>query len=48
MDQRKPEQSDGAVPAPAKSDWSRPEVDRLVAGGAEATDGSDTDGVTLS
>jgi hypothetical protein len=31
-----------------RAEWTRPEVDRLDAGGAEGTDGSDTDGVTLS
>ena len=39
---------DGATSAQPRSEWSRPEVDRLIAGGAEATDGADTDGVTLS
>lgn len=48
MDQRHPEQIDDATSARPKEEWSRPEVDRLIAGGAEATDGADTDGVTLS
>lgn len=47
MDQQHPEQIDGATSAEPR-EWIRPEVDRLIAGGAEATDGADTDGVTLS
>ena len=48
MDRKQPEEMAGAAPARPRPEWSRPEVDRLIAGGAEATDGADTDGVTLS
>jgi hypothetical protein len=39
--------SGAAASAERKSEWTRPEVDRLLAGGAEATDGADTDGADL-
>ena len=49
MDQQHPEQIDGAVSAAPRSEWTRPEVDRLVAGGAEAAGDTSTDGIdTLS
>ena len=30
-----------------KADWTRPEVEKLIAGGAEAADGADVDGTDL-
>ena len=33
------------APAEAKLGWIRPEVDRLVAGGAEASTGADIEGL---
>jgi hypothetical protein len=48
VDERQPESIDGCASQVRKAEWSRPEVDRLLAGGAEATDGADTDGPTLS
>ena len=49
MDQgQHPGQNDGVTEQP-KPEWSRPEVDRLVAGGAEAAGDTSTDGIdTLS
>jgi hypothetical protein len=41
------EQQQDRIVAPApmerKAEWTRPEVDRLLAGGAEASDGADID-----
>lgn len=48
MSERQYEQTDRPDSVKRKAEWTRPEVDRLLAGGAEATDGADTDGVTLS
>ena len=48
MSERQNERMVEPVSAERKAEWTRPEVDRLLAGGAEATDGADTDGVTLS
>jgi hypothetical protein len=47
VEERQREAIDGPE-AECKTEWTRPEVDRLLAGGAEATDGADTDGATLS
>lgn len=48
MSERQYEQTGEIDSVERKTEWTRPEVDRLLAGGAEATDGADTDGVTLS
>jgi hypothetical protein len=48
VSERQYEQTDRPDSVKRKAEWTRPEVDRLLAGGAEATDGADTDGVTLS
>lgn len=45
MDQKRPESIGGAAPDRPKSEWSRPEVDRLIAGGAEASAGADIEGL---
>ena len=48
MDEQEPQKIDGPESAEPKEEWVRPQVDQLRAGGAEATDGADTDGPTLS
>jgi hypothetical protein len=48
MDERQQEERDGPASGARKAEWTPLEVDRLVAGSAEATDGADSDGVTLS
>lgn len=45
MDQKRPEHIDETAPARLKPEWTRPEVDRLVAGAAEASAGSDVEGL---
>lgn len=45
MDQKQPEQVD--VDTEAKTEWTRPEVDRLNAGGAEAGGSTSTDGIDI-
>ena len=47
MDQQQPERIDGAAPAQPKPEWSRPEVDRLVAGAAEGSNDISTDGIDI-
>lgn len=43
------EQVEDAASAEPKAEWTRPEVDRLIAGGAEAAGDTSTDGIdTLS
>jgi hypothetical protein len=44
VSERQHESMDEPVSAEPKIEWTPPEVDRLLAGGAEATDGGDTDG----
>ena len=48
MDHQRPEQTGGVTSAEPREEWIRPEVDRLVAGGAEAADINSTDGVQTS
>jgi hypothetical protein len=49
VNQQQPERIGEALPAQERlAEWVRPEVDTFIAGAAEATDGADTDGVTLS
>ena len=45
VDQERPEPIVEAVPARRKAEWSAPEVDRLIAGGAEASAGADVEGL---
>ena len=45
MDQEQPEQVD--VGTSAKAEWTKPEVDRLIAGGAEAGGSTSTDGIDI-
>jgi hypothetical protein len=47
MDQQNPDRAVGAASATARAEWTAPEVDRLIAGGAEGSDGADTDGADL-
>jgi hypothetical protein len=42
-----PVPSDGAASTEPKTEWIRPEVDRLSAGGAESGGASRTDGVDI-
>lgn len=42
MDEEQPEMS--GITA-AKAEWAAPQVDKLVAGGAEASSGSDVEGL---
>ena len=46
MDQRQPEQTAEAVSEP-RAEWIRPQVDRLLAGGAEAGGDTSTDGIDI-
>lgn len=48
MSERRYEAMDEPDSVRRKPEWTRPEVDRLIAGGAEASDGADSDGITLS
>lgn len=48
MDQRQQDPAEEPAGTGRKASWSKPEVDRFQAGGAEASDGADTDGATLS
>ncbi|HEX8222623.1 MAG TPA: hypothetical protein VF605_02265 [Allosphingosinicella sp.] len=45
MDKQQPETTVGATSAESKAEWTSPEVDRLVAGGAEAGPGADVEGL---
>lgn len=47
MHQQQPEQIDGATSAEPRADWIRPEVNRLIAGGAEAGGSTATDGIDI-
>ena len=46
MDQKQ-ERNSGPEPAQPKASWTPPEVDRLVAGGAEGSADISTDGVDI-
>jgi hypothetical protein len=48
VDKQSQNPSDEAAIAARRLAWAKPEVDRFQAGGAEASDGADTDGSTLS
>lgn len=45
MDQQRPERAGGAASAETKAEWTAPLVDKLIAGGAEASAGSDIEGL---
>lgn len=45
MDQQQPEQAGSAISAESRAEWSAPQVDKLVAGGAEASSGNDIEGL---
>ena len=45
MDQEHPEKTGEITPAAAKAEWMAPQVDELVAGRAEASAGSDVEGL---
>lgn len=47
MDQQQPRQIDDATSAEPKSEWTKPAVDRLIAGGAESGGGTFTDGIDI-
>lgn len=47
MEKRRQDQIDKLESRGPKAEWTKPEVDRLLAGGAEASDGADTDGADL-
>jgi predicted lactoylglutathione lyase len=47
VDEQQPEQSVEALSAQSRAEWIRPQVDRLVAGGAEAGGVSATDGIDI-
>ena len=48
MDEQRQERIDRPALARRRADWIKPEVDRFLVGGAEASDGADTDGALLS
>jgi hypothetical protein len=45
MDQQRPERPEEVDSAEARAGWTTPQVDRLVAGGAEASSGADVEGL---
>lgn len=45
MDNQHPDRTGGAASAEPRAEWTAPEVDRLIAGGAEASDGTDIEGL---
>ncbi|HEU0098166.1 MAG TPA: hypothetical protein VFQ67_05250 [Allosphingosinicella sp.] len=47
MDQQQPERNVEAAAADSRAKWTRPEVDRFVAGGAESGGTTSTDGVDI-
>ncbi|HYE27069.1 MAG TPA: hypothetical protein VEA61_02390 [Allosphingosinicella sp.] len=47
VDQQQPEQIDGVTSAEPRADWTRPQVDRLIAGGAEGSADISTDGIDV-
>ena len=46
MNQKQPERTVEAL-SESRADWIRPQVDRLIAGGAEAGGSSSTDGIDI-
>jgi hypothetical protein len=47
VDDHQSEQTGDAMPTEAKADWIKPEVDRLVAGGAQSGGATRTDGIDI-
>lgn len=45
MDQQNREGAGSAASAQVKAEWTAPEVDKLLAGGAEASAGADIEGL---
>ncbi|HYG47207.1 MAG TPA: hypothetical protein VD846_04610 [Allosphingosinicella sp.] len=45
MDLQQPERTCAAASAEPKAEWTAPQVDKLVAGGAEASAGADVEGL---
>lgn len=45
MEKRHPEGTDGAESAGIRAEWTAPEVDKLIAGGAEGSEGADVEGL---
>jgi hypothetical protein len=44
VDQQQPEKTSGATSAESRAEWTEPQVDRLIAGGAETGPAGDVDG----
>jgi len=47
MDQQQQEQTESLILAEGKAEWTRPEVERLIAGGAESGGDTSVDGVDI-
>ncbi len=45
MDRQQPRLAESSVSVEVKAEWTAPQVDRLVAGGAEANAGNDVEGL---
>ena len=45
MEKQQPEHTGVAESAETRAEWTAPEVDRLIAGAAEASAGSDVEGL---
>ena len=45
MHEQQPERADAAASTGPRAEWTTPEVDRLIAGGAEASAGADIEGL---
>lgn len=45
MEEQQPERAGGAASAESKAEWKTPQVDKLIAGGAEASAGADIEGL---
>ena len=45
MDEQQAEGSVGSASAESRAEWTAPEVDKLIAGGAEGSVGSDIEGL---
>jgi hypothetical protein len=45
MDQQQPGEAGGSESGESRTEWAAPQVDRLIAGGAEASAGADIEGL---
>jgi len=45
MEKQQPERAGGGASAETRAEWTAPEVDKLVAGAAEASAGADVEGL---